>query len=100
MDVFVSPSLAEAFGQTLLEAISCGTPVVGFNVGGIPDIIQHGYNGYLAEYCNSEELAFYIYQVLIASDNSLKRNARVSALNFSSDKVIQKHIEAWRINES
>lgn len=96
MDVFVSPSLAEAFGQTLLEAISCGTPVVGFNVGGIPDIIQHGYNGYLAGYCNSEELAFYIYQTLTAPDNSLKKNARVSALNFSSDNIVKKHVEAWK----
>ena len=56
-DVFVSPSLAESFGQTFLENIMCGTPVVGFNVGGVPDIIEHKINGYLAEYKSSDDLA-------------------------------------------
>ncbi|MBK7626700.1 MAG: glycosyltransferase [Bacteroidales bacterium] len=45
-DVFVIPSLEEAFGQTALEAMSCGIPVVGFNTGGIPDMIQDGITGY------------------------------------------------------
>jgi|GEM_PF-2059430 len=47
-DVFVIPSIYEAFGQTCLEAMACGTPVVGFRTGGIPDMIKEGYNGYLA----------------------------------------------------
>ncbi len=49
-DVFIAPSLAEAFGYVVMEALSCGTPVVGFNVGGIPDMISHKENGYLAKY--------------------------------------------------
>ena len=46
-DVFVIPSLQEAFGQTALESLACGTPVVGFAVGGIPDIVHHGISGLL-----------------------------------------------------
>jgi glycosyltransferase involved in cell wall biosynthesis len=46
-DVFVMPSVQEAFGQTALEAIACGTPVVGFGVGGIPDMVRPGITGLL-----------------------------------------------------
>jgi glycosyltransferase involved in cell wall biosynthesis len=56
-DLFVSPTLAESFGLTFLENILCGTPVVGFNVGGVPEIIEHKINGYLAEYKSSDDLA-------------------------------------------
>jgi glycosyltransferase involved in cell wall biosynthesis len=48
-DVFVIPSVQEAFGQTALEAAACGIPVIGFNVGGIPDIVINGETGILCE---------------------------------------------------
>jgi glycosyltransferase involved in cell wall biosynthesis len=48
-DVSVIPSLEEAFGQSALEAVACGTVVAGFNVGGIPDIVKCGLNGLLVE---------------------------------------------------
>jgi len=56
-DVFVAPSMAESFGMVILEAQRCGTPVVAFKTGGIPDLIDHTKNGYLAEYKNSKDLA-------------------------------------------
>lgn len=56
-DVFVAPSLAETFGLVVLEALSCGTAVVAFDVGGIPDLIMHKENGYLAKYKDPEDLA-------------------------------------------
>jgi glycosyltransferase involved in cell wall biosynthesis len=46
-DVFIIPSLEEAFGQTALEAVACGALVAGFAVGGIVDIVQNGVNGQL-----------------------------------------------------
>ena len=48
-DVFIIPSLMDNLPNTVLESIMCGTPVIGFPVGGIPDMIQHGENGLLTE---------------------------------------------------
>ena len=56
-DIFIAPSLAETFGYVILESLSCGTPVVGFDVGGIPDMIKHKENGYLAKYEDAEDIA-------------------------------------------
>ena len=56
-DVFVLPSLEDNLPNTVLESLSCGTPVVAFNIGGIPDMIRHKKTGYLAEYKNPQSLA-------------------------------------------
>ena len=56
-NIFIAPSLAEAFGYIVMESLCCGTPVVGFDVGGIPDMISHKENGYLAKYKDSEDIA-------------------------------------------
>ncbi|MEE9128210.1 MAG: glycosyltransferase, partial [Planctomycetota bacterium] len=56
-DVFVGPSLEEAFGQVFIEAAACGTPSVGFPVGGIPEAVNHGVSGLVAEVASSEALA-------------------------------------------
>ena len=56
-DVFVIPSIQEALGNVVLEALACGTPCVGFAIGGIPDMIEHEQNGYLAQPYVVEDLA-------------------------------------------
>lgn len=48
-NLFVSPSLMETFGMTLLEAQAAGTPVVAFRVGGTPEAVDHSKHGWLAE---------------------------------------------------
>lgn len=63
-DVFIIPSLEEAFGQTALEAVACGTVVAGFEVGGIVDIVQAGLNGRLVERGNAAALTQAIVQLL------------------------------------
>ena len=63
-DAIVVPSRLEVFGQTASEAHSCGTPVIAFNIGGLPDIVDHKVTGYLAEPFDVEELAKGIKWVL------------------------------------
>lgn len=55
-DVFIAPSLADNLPYTIFEALSCGTPVVAFNTGGIPDLVQHKVNGYLARYKDAQDI--------------------------------------------
>ena len=63
-DIFIIPSVYEAFGQTALEAMACGTPVVGFETGGIPDIILPGETGLLAKCADTYDLARNIQYLL------------------------------------
>ncbi len=56
-DVFVIPSVEENLPNTVMEALACGTPVAGFQTGGIPEMVEHGRNGYLAPVGNSKALA-------------------------------------------
>jgi glycosyltransferase involved in cell wall biosynthesis len=90
LDVFVIPSLAENFPQTVLESIAANVPVAGFNVGGIPDLVNDS-TGYLAEYKNSGDLARGIELLL----NSPKRNVRGFIGPFSKEQIIKRHRELW-----
>jgi L-malate glycosyltransferase len=46
-DLFLLPSSEESFGLAALEAMSCGTPVIASNIGGLPEVIDHGSDGFL-----------------------------------------------------
>ncbi len=69
-DVFVLPSLSENLPNTIMEAMACGVPCVGFRVGGIPEEIDHLKNGYVAAYRDAADLAAGIGWVLSHPDAS------------------------------
>ncbi|MBE9120737.1 glycosyltransferase family 4 protein [Tychonema sp. LEGE 07199] len=77
-DVFVAPSIYDNLPNTVMEAAACGIPSVGFKIGGMPDLIDHCSNGYLAKPYETEDLARGIAWVLEDSERHQKlcRNAR------------------------
>lgn len=96
-DVFVLPSLSENLPNTIMEAMACGLPCVGFKVGGIPEEIDHRRNGYVAEYRNAEDLACGIRWILFEADyDSLSANAvRKVTHAYSQSSVAMKYIEVY-----
>jgi glycosyltransferase involved in cell wall biosynthesis len=63
-DVFIAPSMEDNLPNTVLESLACGTPVVAFDIGGMPDMILHEKNGYLAKAFDVQSLARGIAWVL------------------------------------
>lgn len=85
----IAPSMQENLSNAVMEALACGTPVVAFNIGGMPDMIVHQHNGYLATPFKADELAKGIQFVF--EHNELKANARKFILdNFTNEVVFQK----------
>ena len=75
VDAFVLPSLSENLPNTIMEAMACGIPCVAFGVGGIPEMIDHKENGYVARYKNSQDLADGIRYVLNPDNHERLSNA-------------------------
>jgi glycosyltransferase involved in cell wall biosynthesis len=64
VDVVVAPSVQDNLPNIVMETLACGTPCVAFNIGGLPDLIEHQKNGYLANPFDVEDLAQGIAWVL------------------------------------
>jgi glycosyltransferase involved in cell wall biosynthesis len=97
-DAFLIPSLEDNLPYTVMESLSCGTPVIAFTTGGIPDMVTHEKNGYLATYRSSESLADGMEWVINNPDREqLNRNARQTVMDkFSEQIVAQKHIDLYK----
>lgn len=96
-DVFLAPSLEDNLPNTVMESLACGTPLAAFTTGGIPDMVQHKYNGYLARYRSSADLAAGIAWVYNADRSELSRNARKTIEDYFSEAIIaRQHIELYQ----
>ena len=96
-DVFVLPSLSENLPNTIMEAMACGVPSVGFKVGGIPEMIEHRRNGYVANYRDAKDLAAGIHWVLFEADADDLSKACVQKVmhNYSQHAVALKYVEVY-----
>lgn len=91
-DVFVLPSLNEGMGRVLVEAMALRKPIVASEIGGIPDLVIHGKNGYLVPPKKPEELAKYIQVLLENKDKREKMGlaGKEMSLNFGAESMIEK----------
>lgn len=97
VDAFVTPSLEENLPNTIMEAMACGTPCVGFATGGIPEMIAHQQNGYVAAYRDAEDLARGISYVL--DDDNRQRLSQAAAAaataQWNEQRVTQQYIKVY-----
>ncbi len=98
-DVFVAPSLQDNLPNTVMEAIACGTPCVAFNTGGMPDMIEHYSNGYLAQPYQVEDLAQGIAWVIENRERHQKlcdRARKKAEQEFSLERQARRYCSIYR----
>ena len=96
-DVMIVPSLQENLSNAIMESLACGTPVVGFAIGGNSDLIEHQITGYLAKPYNATDLAQGIEWVMNASNyQEISQSSREKVLReFDSQVVAKKYIDLY-----
>jgi len=95
LDIFLYTSIADNCPLVVLEALSCGIPMVTFDVGGIPELVRDGTDGCVSEYKNVQEIVQSLEE--LAADAGLcskySHNARESAVSMFDHKIVFKHYE-------
>jgi glycosyltransferase involved in cell wall biosynthesis len=93
-DLFLLPSQLESFGLAALEAMACEVPVIATNVGGVPEVVEHGVDGYLTEPGDVKLAAQYAIDLLSRADRGREVGllARAHAKKkFCANDVIPKY---------
>jgi N-acetyl-alpha-D-glucosaminyl L-malate synthase BshA len=98
-DVMLLPSQLESFGLAALEAMACEVVPIATNVGGIPEVIEHGKNGFLADVGDVETMAQCAIEIL-ADESKLRAMGKASRTSaqarFCASKIIPQYEEFYR----
>jgi L-malate glycosyltransferase len=98
-DLFLLPSDLESFGLAALEAMACEVPVIASNVGGLPEVVTHGVDGYLVPPRDVAAAAKYALDILTRADRGREMGqlARINARkNYCANDVIPQYEEYYR----
>jgi len=88
-DLLAMPTLQDNLPNTVAEALACGTPCVAFRVGGLPQMVDHGKNGYLARYMDASDLAVGLFATLFSKNpEQLAAAARRKAVQAFSEEAV------------
>ncbi|MFM7466623.1 MAG: N-acetyl-alpha-D-glucosaminyl L-malate synthase BshA [Crocinitomicaceae bacterium] len=95
-DLFLLPSETESFGLAALEAMAMGVPVISSNTGGIPEVNEHGYSGFLSEVGNVQDMAKNAVDVLTSGKlETYKIQAKNKAKEFTIELILPKYEEIY-----
>jgi len=97
-DVYVVPSLQDNQPNTVLESMACGTPVVGFDVGGIPDMVRPGITGLLAPVGDAHGLRAAILQIFEQRETRASLGAacrRIVMEEYTMDRQVRQYAELY-----
>ena len=96
-DIYLFPTLAETFGMTVVEAMSCGLPVVTFETGGVPEIVENGKSGLIVEYKNGEKLVEALEKLLDNDElrEKMAENATNASKKFSSEMMALEYLRLY-----
>jgi N-acetyl-alpha-D-glucosaminyl L-malate synthase BshA len=98
-DIMLIPSELESFGLAALEAMACEVVPISTRAGGVPEVIDHGKSGYLADVGDVETMARYAIE-LLSDDQRLKemgKVARAAAIErFGSAKIVKQYEDFYR----
>jgi len=97
-DIFLLPSEYESFGLSALEAMASRSLVISSNAGGLPEIIEHGVNGYMANVGDVESMAAYAIEILQNDGNleEMKDAAFTQAERFDISNIIPQYENIYR----
>ena len=97
-DLLIYPSIADVCPLVILESMACGTPVVTFNTGGIPELVKHQETGYIAKYKDIEDfingINYFLKDELKLEDASIKSIERVRK-NFTLDRMVKQYLNLY-----
>lgn len=99
-DVYVLPAIEDNLPNTVLEALACGTPIVGFDIGGMPDMVNHGINGWLTTLGDIDGLVQGIMWAKKFGANSREAIAADARQRFHDGLQAARYLELYQKNSN